>query len=81
MQSLNGVLDFACIVTRPGRAFLRRLIDLTVCARFLDITLDGLDCEVKGDLKHRPSLSLDFDGRFFFLGTCMAQFVQSKSVH
>ena len=30
VQSLNGLLNFACSVIRPGRAFLRRLIDLTV---------------------------------------------------
>ena len=30
LQSLIGVLDFACTVIVPGRAFLRRLIDLTV---------------------------------------------------
>ena len=30
MQYLNGVLNFASTVIVPGRAFLRRLIDLTV---------------------------------------------------
>ena len=29
MQSLIGLLNFACCVVVPGRAFLRRLIDLT----------------------------------------------------
>ena len=29
MQSLIGLLNFACSVVVPGRAFLRRLIDLT----------------------------------------------------
>ena len=29
IQSLTGVLNFACSVVVPGRAFLRRLIDLT----------------------------------------------------
>ena len=30
IQSLSGMLNFACSVVVPGRAFLRRLIDLTV---------------------------------------------------
>lgn len=30
LQSVIGLLNFACRVVRPGRAFLRRLIDLTV---------------------------------------------------
>lgn len=30
IQSLTGMLNFACSVVVPGRAFLRRLIDLTV---------------------------------------------------
>ena len=29
LQSLIGLLNFACSVIAPGRAFLRRLIDLT----------------------------------------------------
>ena len=29
IQSLTGLLNFACTVVVPGRAFLRRLIDFT----------------------------------------------------
>jgi len=30
LQSLTGLLNFTCSVVLPGRAFLRRLFDLTV---------------------------------------------------
>lgn len=30
LQSLIGLLNFACYVVVPGRAFLRRLINLTI---------------------------------------------------
>ena len=33
IQSLIGLLNFACLVVQPGRAFLRRLIDLTIGLR------------------------------------------------
>ena len=33
IQSLTGLLNFACAVVVPGRAFLRRLIDLTIGVR------------------------------------------------
>ena len=33
IQSLTGLLNFACSVVLPGRAFLRRLIDLTLGLR------------------------------------------------
>ena len=35
IQSLTGMLNFACSVVVPGRAFLRRLIDLTVLGPFV----------------------------------------------
>ena len=33
IQSLTGLLNFACSVVVPGRAFLRRLIDLIIGVR------------------------------------------------
>ena len=33
LQSLIGLLNFTCSVIVPGRAFLRRLIDLTIGGR------------------------------------------------
>ena len=30
LQSLIGLLNFACLVVVPGTAFLRRLINLTI---------------------------------------------------
>ena len=50
VQSLNGLLNFACSVIRPGRAFLRRLIDLTVGVRLPNHYII-LNREVKEDLK------------------------------
>lgn len=50
IQSLTGLLNFACSVIKPGRAFLRRLIDLTVGIRSPH-HLIRLNKEVKGDMK------------------------------
>ena len=49
VQSLTGLLNFACTVVVPGRAFLRRLIDLTkgVCSPY---HLIWMTREVKADL-------------------------------
>ncbi|XP_074639612.1 uncharacterized protein LOC141897834 [Acropora palmata] len=66
VQSLNGLLNFACSVVRPGRAFLRRLIDLTVGVRLPNHCI-RLNREVKEDLKTWLSFLLNFNGRCFFL--------------
>ena len=66
IQSLTGLLNFACSVVVPGRAFLRRLIDLTIgVAR--PHHLIRLTRAVKEDLKVWFSFLSDFNGRSFFL--------------
>ena len=49
LQSLIGVLNFACSVVVPGRAFLRRLIDLT-CGVLKPHELIELTEETKQDI-------------------------------
>jgi hypothetical protein len=46
---LIGLLNFACLVVRPGRPFLRRLIDLTrnITNPFYFVKLT---CEARADL-------------------------------
>jgi len=66
IQSLTGLLNFACSVVVPGRAFLRRLINLTIGIRapqhFIRISRD-----VKEDLKVWLSFLSTFNGHSFFL--------------
>ena len=64
VQSLTGLLNFACSV--PGRAFLRRLIDLTVGIQSPH-HLIRLSKDVKEDLKVWQSFLSHFNGRSFFL--------------
>ena len=66
VQSLNGLLNFAFSVIRPGRAFLRRLIDLTVGVSLPNHYI-RLNREVKEDLKTWLSFLLNFNGKYFFL--------------
>ena len=60
-----GLLNFACSVVIPGRAFLRRLIDLTRGVRSAKHFI-RLKTWVKGDLRLWNSFVDDFNGRFFF---------------
>lgn len=66
IQSLVGLLNFACSVIRPGRAFLRRLIDLTVGVRMPNHYI-RLNREVKEDLNLWLSFFSNFNGKSFFL--------------
>ena len=66
VQPLSGLLNFACSVIKPGRTFLRRLIDLTVGIRSPH-HLIRLNKEVKEDLKVWLSFLTEFNGRSFFI--------------
>ena len=68
LQSLIGLLNFACCVVVPGRAFLRRLIDLTKGIRKPTHHV-RLTKECKHDLNvWREFLSV-YNGKSFFLGS------------
>ena len=66
IQSLKGMLNFACAVVVPGRAFWRRLIDLTLGLKspthFVRITH-----EVRSDLSVWQTFLASFNSRSFFL--------------
>ena len=66
IQSLTGMLNFACSVVVPGRAFLRRLIDLTVGVQSSYYYV-RINREVKADLRLWQSFLTGFNGRSFFL--------------
>ena len=66
LQSLIGLLNFACSVVLPGRAFQRRLIDLTIgitCPQhFIRLTRT-----VKSDICTWLAFLSNFNGSSFFL--------------
>ena len=66
LQSLIGLLNFTCSVIVPGRAFLRRLIDLTKGVRnprhFIRVTR-----ECKLDIQVWLSFLQQYNGKSFFL--------------
>ena len=66
IQSLLGLLNFACSVVVPGRAFLRRLIDLTKGVKFPHHFI-RLNKSSKADLALWQSFLDDFNGHSFFL--------------
>ena len=66
VQSLTGLLNFACSVIVPGSAFLRWLIDPTVGIQSSHHLIQ-LSKDVKEDLKVWQSFLSNFNGRFFFL--------------
>ena len=66
LQSLIGLLNFTCSVVLPGRAFLRRLIDLTRGIRRPHFKI-RLNNDAKSDLIVWLSFLEQYNGRTFFL--------------
>ena len=66
LQSLIGLLNFTCSVVVPGRAFLRRMIDLTVGVRRPHHHI-RLTKETKHDIVVWLKFLDSFNGRSFFL--------------
>ena len=66
MQSLIGVLNFACSVVQPGRAFLRRMINMTMQVsekqNFIYLSLDAKD-----DMRMWLTFLQHFNGKSMFL--------------
>ena len=77
LQSIIGTLNFACVVVLPGRAFLRRLIDLTIGVSkphyFIRITR-----EVREDLHMWAEFLANFNGRAIFMAE---QWLSSTSLN
>ncbi|MCG8048417.1 MAG: hypothetical protein N0E48_22830 [Candidatus Thiodiazotropha endolucinida] len=68
LQSLIGLLNFACCVICPGRAFLRRLIDLTCGIRSQNFYI-RLNKEARADIKAWLTFIDSFNGKSVFLPT------------
>ena len=66
IQSLTGLLNFACSVVIPGQAFLRCLIDLTLGVVHPHFRI-RLSPEVKADMLVWQTFLSGFNGRSFFL--------------
>ena len=61
-----GLLNFACAVVKPGRAFLRRIIDLTLGLK-RPTHRRWLTKEARTDLKAWSLFIENFNGKSFFL--------------
>ena len=66
LQSLIGLLNFCCSVVTPGRAFLRRLIDLTAGVTRPHHHI-RFNTEAKNDIRMWLQFLDNFNGRAFFL--------------
>lgn len=66
LQSLIGLLNFACSVNVPGRAILRRLIYLNCVVENQQDMIDLSD-ETKADIDPWIALLSSFNGKYVFL--------------
>ena len=66
LQSLIGLLNFACSVITPGRVFIRRLINLTIGVRRAHHSI-RLSRETNKDLRIWETFLASFNGKSFFL--------------
>ena len=66
LQSLVGLLNFACSVITSGRVFIRRLINLTVGVKRAHHRI-RLTLETKKDLRIWETFLESFNGKYFFL--------------
>ena len=66
LQSLIGLLNFACSVIIPGRVFIRRLINLTMGVKKPHHYI-RLTSETRKDLRLWESFLESFNGKSFFL--------------
>lgn len=62
IQSLAGVLNFACYVIRPGRAYKRRIYDAGEAARLNGSGLSRLSPDMKKDLQWWIQLAPSWNG-------------------
>lgn len=68
LQSLIGLLNFACCFICPGRAFLLRLIDLTCGVRCPNLYV-RLNSEARADMQAWLTFISSFNGKSVFLPT------------
>lgn len=67
LQSVTGLLNFACQVVVPGRAFLRRLYDLTTGPGKKSYHHIRLNKQARADLAAWEVFLQHFNGKSFFL--------------
>ena len=77
LQSIIGLLNFACKVVPSGRAFLRRMINLTIGVRQPSHHI-RLNKHAKADLSAWLLFLQQFNGKSFFLGD---EWVTNSALH
>ena len=65
LQSLIGSLSFACKVIKPGRIFLRRLIDLSCTVRMPSHHIH-VNAEARADIQWWRRFAKEWNGQSFF---------------